>query len=182
MNPVEKFNLRYLQPDVNISGWMSMEELIWLYEKAKEMESIVEVGCWMGRSTHALLSGCNGIVYAVDHFKGSPSEIDGAHCAAKTNDIHAMFLSNVGNFSNLIVLRMDSLGASKQFEDKSIDMIFLDADHEYPAVKEIIKTWLPKCRKLLCGHDVQQDGTPRAFKELNLKPKTEVGSLWSIEL
>jgi len=182
MNPPERFNLRYLQPDVNIPGWMGLEELVWLYEKAKKMDSIVEVGCWMGRSTHALLSGCNGTVYAVDHFKGSPSEIDGAHSAAKTQDIHAMFLKNMEGFANLSVLRMDGKEAAGQFGEKSVDMVFLDADHAYPAVKEIMEAWLPKCRKLLCGHDVQQDGTPRAFEELNLNPKREIGSLWSIEL
>jgi len=182
MNQPEKFNLKYLQPDVNISGWMSMDELVWLYGKAKKMESIVEVGCWMGRSTHALLSGCHGTVYAVDHFKGSPSEIDGAHSAAKTEDIHAIFLNNLSGFTNLSVLKMDSLAASKLFKEKEIDMVFLDPEHEYPDIKEIIETWLPKAKKLLCGHDVSQGGTPRAFEELNLSPKTEVGSLWSIKI
>ena len=182
MNQLEKFKLEYLQPDVNISGWMSMEELVWLYGKAKKMESIVEVGCWMGRSTHALLSGCRGTVYAVDHFKGSPSEIDGAHSAAKTEDIHALFQKNVGYFGNLVVMKMESKVAAEFFKEKEIDMVFLDPEHEYPDIKEIIETWLPKTKKLLCGHDVSQGGTPRAFEELNLSPKTEVGSLWSIEI
>jgi predicted O-methyltransferase YrrM len=174
--------MNYIEPNPAIDGWMDEAELQWLFEKGSEMGNIVEVGSWMGRSTHALLSGCKGTVYAVDHFKGSPSEIDSAHSLAKTEDIYAIFLKNLSGFTNLSVLKMDSLSASKLFKDKEIELVFLDPDHEYPAIKEIIETWLPKTRRLLCGHDVAQGGTPRAFEELNLNPKREVGTLWSIEI
>ena len=136
----------------------------------------------MGRSTHALLSGCHGKVYSVDHFMGSPSEIDGSHSAAKTMDIHALFQKNVGYFENLVVMKMESKAAAEFFKEKEVEMVFLDPDHAYPAIKEIIEIWLTKCSKLLCGHDIDQDGTPRAFEELKLSPKREIGSLWSIEL
>jgi predicted O-methyltransferase YrrM len=176
-------NMSYHQPEPNISGWMSMEELNWLYEKASEMETIVEIGSWMGRSTHAILSGCKGKVYAVDHFHGSPSERDGAHSAAKTENIYDAFLKNVGMFPNLTVIQLDAIEAASHFEDKEIDMIFLDADHEYPAVKNFIEAWFPKCKKLFCGHDISQAGTPRAFEELKLKPIRIPGTnLWRIDL
>jgi len=172
--------MNYIDPQ--ISGWMGGEELQWLFAKAQEMDTIVEVGSWMGRSTHALCSGCKGIVYAVDHFKGNPSEIDGAHALAKTQDIEAIFKKNVGHFTNLVTMKMESKEAAACFKDGDVDMVFLDADHAYPAVMEIIEAWLPKCRKLLCGHDKSQDGTPRAFQELGLKPKDEVNQIWSIEI
>ena len=63
-----------------IRGWMELEELLWLNQTAKNMDSIVELGCFCGRSTYALLSGCmehnaghpNGTVYAVDcHWCGT---------------------------------------------------------------------------------------------------------------
>jgi predicted O-methyltransferase YrrM len=175
--------MTYKEPEPPIEGWMNIWELIYLYEMARQMESIVEIGSWLGKSTHALLSGCKGTVYAVDHFQGSPSEIDAAHVAAKTQDIHAIFLKNVGHFKNLVTLKMESQEAAKLFEDKSVDMGFIDGDHKYPAPKNDIETWLPKCRKLICGHDSQQDGVPRAINELGLKPVyLEGGSIWSIKL
>jgi predicted O-methyltransferase YrrM len=174
--------MEYRMPDPDIQGWMSPEELEWLYQKAKEMATIVGIGSWKGRSTHALLSGCKGIVYAVDHFKGSRSEREWAHAEAKTEDIHEIFIKNVGHFKNLITMEMDSVETSKLFKDKETDMVFIDGDHAYPAIKKDIEAWMPKCKRLLCGHDIDQDGTPTAFKELNLTPKKEVGSLWSIEL
>ena len=57
-NPVERAK--------GYQGWMYPEELEWLYEAAKRMNSIVEIGSWQGRSTYVLLSGCRGPVVAVD--------------------------------------------------------------------------------------------------------------------
>lgn len=58
-------------PGSHIQGWMTVEELNWLLETGKAMESIVEVGSWKGRSTFAQCSSGCPRVYAVDHFKGS---------------------------------------------------------------------------------------------------------------
>jgi predicted O-methyltransferase YrrM len=161
---------------------MSDSELHWLFETATQMESIVEIGCWLGRSTHALLSGCPGMVYAVDHFQGSPSERDAAHHPAKTRDIGSDFLRNVGHFQNLKLLRMDSLEAVKQFEPKSIDMIFIDGSHDYKDFNADFNSWLPICKKLICGHDQTYSGVRRVLDESRLSVKTEIDAIWSIAL
>jgi predicted O-methyltransferase YrrM len=161
---------------------MSEEELEWLFLTAKEMESIVEIGCWLGKSTRALLSGCPGTVYAVDHFLGSPSERDAAHHPAKTQDICADFLRNVGHFPNLKLLKMDSMEAVKQFEPKSIDMVFIDGSHDYKDFNADFNGWLPICRKLICGHDQTYAGVKRVLNESRLTVKVEVDAIWSIAL
>jgi hypothetical protein len=168
--------------DFGINGWMGEDELVWLYEKAKEMSSIVEIGSWFGRSTHALLSGCKGTVYAIDTFLGSPSEIDGAHAFAKTGDVLVEFLKNVGHFKNLDAIQEDSCIASKMFADNSIDMVFVDGDHAYEAVKKDLECWYPKCRKLFCGHDKDQDGVPKALEELGKPYFHAAGTLWFIPI
>jgi hypothetical protein len=43
--------------DLSIPGWMTEDELRWLHETAKSMASVVEIGCYQGRSTFALLQG-----------------------------------------------------------------------------------------------------------------------------
>lgn len=149
----------------DIDGWMGQMELAWLYETAKEMNSIVEVGSWKGRSTHALLSGCPGTVYAVDHWKGSPSEKE-AHAEARERDIFEDFLKNVGHFQNLVVMRGDSVNVAKTFADKSVDMVFIDGGHTYKAVKADIEAWLPKARKMICGHDYNFHGVQEAVTEI----------------
>jgi predicted O-methyltransferase YrrM len=165
--------------DPEIPGWMNGQELDWLFQRACEMESIVEVGSWKGRSTRALLTGCKGPVFAVDHFLGSPTELNGAHAEAKTIDIYKIFEENVGHFSNLVVLKMDSLEAAKRFNPKSVDMVFIDGEHEARSAKMDIEAWIPVCKKILCGHDLSMGGVRTAIDEMNLKVQPEVGSIWS---
>jgi predicted O-methyltransferase YrrM len=154
----------YLSP--KIDGWMGDEELRWLYETAKTMKSVVEIGSWKGRSTHAILSGCRGPVWAVDHFMGSPNELEAAHREAKDGKIYDQFIANVGMFPNLTVLRMPSVEAARKFSPKSVDMIFIDGCHVYEDVHADIAAWLPIARKIISGHDVAYAGIQRSIREL----------------
>lgn len=172
----------YQMPKPNIKGWMFKKELEWLYDRAKEMGTILEVGSWKGRSVHALLLGCQGPVFAIDHFKGNPSELKGKHQEATYNDISQTFFENVGHFSNLAMLKMNSQQAVQLFADKSIDMIFIDGEHTYEAVKQDLALWIPKCKKLLCGHDFNMVGVKQALSDYDLKIENPVLSIWTMEL
>jgi len=176
-------NLKAFSYKNDISGWMTPGELAWLYFVAREMDSIVEIGSWMGRSTDALLAGCKGTVWAIDHFRGSKTERESEHKKAKEEDISKIFLKNVGHHKNLKLLKMDSSEAVKRFEDKSVDMVFIDGGHTYEEVKADIKAWLPKAKNLICGHDYDGDikravnevfGKVHAFGFIWRKPIKEV--------
>lgn len=167
--------------DNGFQGWMSLEELRWLYDQAKSANVVVEIGSWMGRSTHAFLSTGKPVV-AVDHFKGSVSQIEDVHKWAAMNDLYQAFKLNVGHFPNLTVMRMDSPRASEFFKDRSIDMVFIDGDHEYGMVKRDIEAWMPKCRTLLCGHDRGENGVPHVLAESGLPVKDEAGCIWSVRV
>jgi len=136
-----------------VPGWMNDNELSWLSETAKQMDSFVEIGSWKGRSTKALLENCAGTVYAIDHFRGGSGLTEEI---AKTEDIYTQFIKNVGHFKNLQVLRMSSEEGISQFNGKKVDAVFIDGDHSRKAVRKDIEMWLPKCRKLICGHDYQE--------------------------
>lgn len=157
--------LAYNSVENKIQGWMSDRELEWLYEQAQNMDSIVEIGCWKGRSSHALLSGCKGTVYCVDHFQGNPTQRENEHKEATKKDISQDFLKNVGHFPNLKLLKMDSVEASKQFENEFVDMVFIDGDHFYDAIVADLKAWTPKCKKLICGHDFNEQSVVNAVVE-----------------
>lgn len=143
----------------NIDGWMSENELIWLAETATLMENVIEIGVWKGRSAHAILTGCDGTVYLVDHFKGNSNENNNdqePHWEATYKNIATDLLDNLKEF-NFVLMKMNSFEASKLFKPKSIDMVFLDAGHLILDIKRDLDFWTPICRKLICGHDYWQD-------------------------
>jgi len=126
---------------MHIWGWMLPVELRWLMAQAQRMDSVAEVGSLHGRSAFALLTACDGPVACVDtwsddHDKSYPS-----------------FMSSCGHFDNLVPMRMWSHEAAMAFDDLSVDMVFLDGSHVYDSVISDIAAWLPKTRRLLCGHD-----------------------------
>ena len=160
---------------------MGNEEMNWLYGTAQAMTSIVEIGSWKGRSTHALLSGCPGPVFAVDHFKGNPDQLDGPHKEAVTGDIFAQFWQNVGHFKNLVVMRMPSVVAAQYFAPASVDMVFIDGDHQKDPFMADLVSWRSKCRKLICGHDVAYDSIKQALNELGYRYQEIKGlGIWRI--
>ncbi len=54
-----------------------------------------------------------------------------------------------------VVIKEFSLKAAELLPDKSLDMVFIDADHTYNAVRDDIAAWLPKIRigGIISGHD-----------------------------
>jgi hypothetical protein len=52
---------------------------------------------------------------------------------------------------------MDSQTASEIFVDGILDLVFIDGDHRFEAVKADIMSWFPKVRAggILCGHDCE---------------------------
>lgn len=154
--------------DRAIEGWMTFPELTWLYETAKGLSSIAEIGSWKGRSTHALLSGCSGTVTAIDYFEGSKEEHDGTNerFLEETQKTYETFMKNVGEFKNLEVMKLSSAHALQHIEDKQYEMVFIDAGHSYEEVLQDIKDWLPHAKYIICGHDYS-DKFPGVMKAVN---------------
>lgn len=70
------------------------------------------------------------------------------------NEIYQEALEAIGPAQRRCqVLRTTSDLAAQQIEDKSLDFVFLDADHTYEGTKADIQSWLPKTRRVLLGHD-----------------------------
>jgi len=135
-----------------IPGWMSFPEQLFLFESAKKMESVIELGSWKGKSTYAICkSGCPDVT-AIDHWKGSKDEPE-AHAEAKSGSVEAEFRKNMKEFKNLKIINADINDVVDTIPDHSVDMIFIDAGHTYEEVKNDIRKWKPKARILLCGHD-----------------------------
>lgn len=98
---------------------------------------IVELGVWEGNSTEAWAQLADK-VYAIDIF------------------ITPKFVKKVlSKYNNIEVIESDSSSAASKFNENSVDMVYIDACHEYEGVKKDILAWLPKIKKngYLAGHD-----------------------------
>lgn len=124
----------------HIWGWMCIPELEWLRGQAAQMHSIVEVGSLRGRSAFALARACNGPVYCIDPFNDV-----GGHC-------YPAFLENVGYLPNVRTICGYSPAAGVEVKGM-VDMVFIDGEHSRAGITADIDYWLPRTRKLICGHD-----------------------------
>lgn len=156
-------------------------ELEWLYKAAKRMKSIVEIGSWQGRSTYVLLSGCQGPVMAVDKWDVELMKSHGNAFVARQK-----FFDNLKGFTNLTVMEMDSPQAAMAFQDNSVEMVFIDGNHLYEPFKSDLQAWLPKAKKLICGHDYMKADYPGVQRALDEyfgpgQVHTGPGSLWYVD-
>jgi len=82
------------------------------------------------------------------------------------------------------IKRMDTVEASKDFADESVDFVFVDADHTYEGCKRDIQAWWPKVKKggLMAGHDynVKWPGVVIAVDELFPRTSKFSDSVWAI--
>ena len=70
---------------------------------------------------------------------------------------------------NCTLLRAYSMDAVQQFEDKSLDFVYVDANHRIPAVVDDICAWLEKVRPggIVAGHDYYK--SKRVFSKCHVK-------------
>jgi hypothetical protein len=141
-----------------IDGWFNHEDVYrFLVSECAFCGIFVECGAWLGKSSAYLadISEYKKLnVWIVDSWQGSSNELDTHHKLVKHSDIYASFLSNMGNrkFQHVKAL---SCEASLQFDNESCDVVFIDMEHTYEAVKNDIELWLPKVKSggYLAGHD-----------------------------
>ena len=80
------------------------------------------------------------------------------------------------------VLRMSTHEASEAISDRSLDFAFIDASHEYEAVKQDIEDWSPKVRSMLIGHDYSFLGVRQAVDERFKDVITGPDQCWAVSV
>jgi len=167
----------------NIQGFFDFNN-IYKDMAAKYDDAIfVEIGTWKGRSAVFMgehIKDKNIKFYTVDVF-----EYHGEYDVFKTNESNSFYedvLKNIEPVKECVnIIKQSSLDACDQFENESIDFLFLDGDHTYEVVKKELELWYPKVKigGTIGGHDYSQPcGVKQAVDEFFSTQITREGSSW----
>jgi len=103
----------------------------------------VEVGCFSGVSSRVISLHC-GLLHCVDPWSW------GAVAQAEQ-----MFDAMLPDYPNIVKVKLPSVQAAGQYDDHSLDFVYVDADHAYASVVEDITAWKNKVKQggFIAGHD-----------------------------
>lgn len=194
------------EPDTrysDVAGWFNCAEIYDLAMSAALATTkptvIVEIGCWLGRSTlymaQRLASRSNALghiaIYAVDTWEGSASEPAHAEIiSVLKKPLFEMFLANLksGAADKIVFpIKKSSVEASALFLDRSVDFCFIDGEHTVEAVSNDLRAWFPKIKigGILAGDDYYWGEVRLAldyFCKVNGLNYRVVGPGWLIQL
>lgn len=135
-----------------IPGWFNYSETYdIIVDQISEDGKIIEIGSFLGRSTHYLATALynankTGVkIYSVDTFEGSSE-----HANLKLpKDFSSIFKENLEFFieKGMVIPcqgRSDDTKILEKFEEATIDFIMIDGAHEYEPVMNDIINWWPK--------------------------------------
>lgn len=130
---------------------------------------VVEIGSYSGESSEIFGRLC-GFVCCVDIWEDDDSTIE------------RLFDYRTKHLGNLAKLKKPSVLAAKDFVGKPIDLVYIDANHDYVPVSEDIRAWWPKIKigGYIAGHDYNDlhPGVVNAVNDILGYPE-KVFSYWS---
>lgn len=205
MKPVvEEAKELHSHREVKVKGWFSEKQKKWYRQTISNIQNgtIVEVGVYGGVSVLSVIDICiknNNTIYAIDPWekletltdqKVDEKTIKNAQERAKSLRLNLEKIIDKYQYHNHLKLICDfSPQASNNFEDSSLDLVFIDGNHTYDAVVKDINGWWKKVKpgKMLSGHDydVKKFGVKKAVdefvKENNLKLNLpECRNIWQL--
>tara|TARA_X000001388_G_scaffold65990_1_gene52643 strand:- start:446 stop:1084 length:639 start_codon:yes stop_codon:yes gene_type:complete len=173
---------------LDIPGWFNMHDAYSnIMKYTDDGQTIVEIGCFAGRSTRYLMDGLDYVgkhnvkVHVIDTFEGSGME----HAAVNCDTMYDDFMRNLDDYiqdERVIVYRSrsDNPDLIKSFEDKSVAAVIVDGAHTLEAVQGDVYNWWPKVMEggIMVGDDVRLDsvkqGCFRAFEKHGIDKVTQV--------
>ncbi len=139
-----------LEPHNSVRG---LYELIQHYFKPEFV--MAEIGSFQGVSTMLFAMHVQK-VYSVDCYDYVVPETGRIPSHDQLFvDAEKLFLERTADIKNIIKVRKSSVEAAKEFEDRSLDAVYVDAEHDPISVRSDINAWKNKIKVggILCGHD-----------------------------
>jgi predicted O-methyltransferase YrrM len=170
-----------------IPGWFDLPKAIAIQQVVKQLRPgarLVELGSFQGRSSVALAAVLppGGVLYCVDHFRGSEEH---HQARMELGDLQESFRRNVERFGmmdRIRVLALPTTGAADQFAAASVDLLLLDAAHDFASVRADLAHWYPKLKPggfLACDdYHANWPGVLQAIEDCGLQGRLIAPSLW----
>lgn len=148
------------------SGWFTHGEGRY-YQKAIEERPngvYVELGVWLGRSLKFAMhqvAKTGGQMVAVDLWEPSTLDLPADH-PDRMEDVFEQFKLNllepdfaVLGAKDIRIIQENSATAARHFQNESVDVVFIDAQHDKESTLKDIKAWWPKLKNggIMLGHD-----------------------------
>ena len=161
-----------------IDGWLEAPEAVALYRFAARLpdsSTIVEIGCWQGKSTYCLARGLRkgGRVVTIDPFDASGEE-ESTEIYRQRKGEKSLYDQFRWRMQELRVLsKIQTLrGFSQQFVGQvpKIDFLFVDGDHSIKGCEFDFVNYSPYLRS----------GGYLAFHDYNAEAK-DFGPTWAVE-
>lgn len=175
----------------SIEGWFDFADLYTSFVgQFPNGSHFVEVGAWKGKSTcfmaEAIRASGKSICFdVVDTWQGSVEHESTVDAIGGGDRLFLEFLHNMrsaGVLSMITPIRLPSCVAVQFYEDRSLDVVFIDASHEYDDVRSDLLAWRPKIKPggVLAGHDYNPifPGVIRAVDEILGGTTQHVGCCW----
>jgi len=113
----------------------------------------IEVGTGMGDNAIDILTNWNGTLslYLIDNFYMNY----GVNSSESTAEHKEICIERMKKYPNATLIIKSSTEAVQEFQDNSLDFVYIDADHRMASVINDCQLWYPKVKigGLLCGHD-----------------------------
>jgi hypothetical protein len=144
--------------------------------KEKNYALGAEIGVEKGDHALHLLKNWQGSLILVDCWKHQDPSI---HCDSgagitdqdQENNYQLTIKRTAPFVGRVKIARAFSVEAAKDAAEGSLDFIYLDGNHSYPAVCADLRAWYPKVRSggLISGHDFVDSGKPFGVKSAVLE-------------
>ena len=168
----------------NLMGFIEYLQFVKAHFKDNDSLSILELGSFIGKSTSLIAEHFSkSDITAIDTWVNDFDNNDPI-CAFDFNVAENMFDKNTKFNYNIAKVKLSSVEAVTLFKDNTLDVVYIDANHNYKSCLEDLELWIPKIKKsgILSGHDYVSSGysgVTQALEKLQIVPdKIFIDSSW----
>ena len=113
-----------------------------------------EIGVWEGAFSRTICETTGAFLYAIDPWLVQPDYAEAKNDQGRLDQALRRAKSALVRYPHQIV-KATSLDAAKKFADRSLDFVYIDANHMREFVLQDLAAWIPKVKigGIISGHD-----------------------------